>query len=66
MTDEIYYKVQYPIKKAIGVLKDIEPEEIDKYDFSDREKEKIKYFLNNWENSAKYELEDLIKKLKKI
>ena len=43
-----------------------EPEEIDKYDFSDREKEKIKYFLNNWENSAKYELEDLIKKLKKI
>jgi len=65
MTDKIYYKVQYPIKKSIKVLKNIEPEEVDKYDFSDSEKEKIKSFLNKWENGAKLELENLIKDLRK-
>jgi len=65
MTDEIYYKVQYPIKKSIKVLKNIEPEEVDEYDFSDSEKEKIKSFLNKWENGAKLELENLIKDLRK-
>ncbi|HKL75846.1 MAG TPA: hypothetical protein VJ881_07250 [Halanaerobiales bacterium] len=65
MTDKIYYKVQYPIKKSIKVLKNIEPEEVDEYDFSDSEKEKIKSFLNKWENGAKLELENLIKDLRK-
>jgi len=65
MTDEIYYKVQYPIKKSIKVLKNIEPEEVDEYDFSDSEKDKIKSFLNKWENEAKLELENLIKDLRK-
>ena len=65
MTDKIYYKVQYPIKKSIKVLKNIEPEEVDKYDFSESEKEKIKSFLNKWENGAKLELENLIKDLRK-
>jgi len=65
MTDEIYYKVQYPIKKSIKILKNIEPEEVDEYEFSDNEKEKIKSFLNKWENGAKLELENLIKDLRK-
>ncbi|MGM0437218.1 MAG: hypothetical protein ACQEQD_02990 [Bacillota bacterium] len=66
MTDEIYYKVQYPIKKAINILKDVEPDKVDDYNFSDNEKAKIKSFLNKWENEAKFELEDLIKKLRKM
>lgn len=65
MTDEIYYKVQYPIKKSIKILKDIEPDEVDEYNLSDSEKDKIKSFLNKWENGAKLELENLIKELKK-
>ena len=66
MTDEIYYKVQYPIKKAINVLKDIEAEEVENYNFSEDEKDKIKTFLNKWEREGKFELEDLIKKLRKM
>lgn len=66
MIDEIYYKVQYPIKKAINILKDVEPDKVDDYNFSDNEKAKIKSFLNKWENEAKFELEDLIKKLRKM
>ena len=66
MTDEIYYKVQYPIKKAINVLKDIDPDEVDEYNFSDSDKDKIKSFLNKWENNTKVELENLIKNLRKI
>ena len=65
MTDKIYYKVQYPMKKAINVLKDIEPEERDKYNLSAEDKEKIKVFLNKWEEETKFELEDLINKLRK-
>ncbi len=65
MTDKIYYKVQYPMKKAINILKDIEPEESDQYNLSADDKEKIKLFLNKWEEETQFELEDLINKLRK-
>jgi len=66
MTDEIYYKLQYPIKQAINILKDIEPDDIDEYNFSDEEKKEIRSFLHKWEGEAKSDLEDLIKKLRKM
>ena len=65
MTDKIYYKVQYPMKKAINVLQDIEPEEKEQYNLSAEDKEKIKLFLNKWEEETQFELEDLINKLRK-
>ncbi|MGM0410372.1 MAG: hypothetical protein ACQEQF_06365 [Bacillota bacterium] len=64
MTDKIYYKVQYPIKKAINVLKEIEPENYENYNFTDEEERKIKNFLENWDESSKLKLEKLIKDLR--
>ncbi len=64
MTDKIYYKVQYPIKKAINVLKEIEPEDYESYNFTTEEERKIKDFLENWDESSKLKLQKLINDLR--
>ena len=64
MTDKIYYKVQYPIKKAINVLKEIEPEEYENYNFTEEEEKKIKNFLKKWDQDSKLKLKKLIKTLR--
>jgi len=65
MTDQIYYKIQYPLKKAINVIKEIDTEtplkESEDYN-SDREQ--IKTFLDMWENEGKAKIKSLIKKLR--
>lgn len=70
MTDRIYYKVQYPLKKAINVIKDVDPgdpfADKDKNDYNLEEVEQIKIFLDMWEREGKQSLENLIKKLRKI
>ncbi|MFW5786846.1 MAG: hypothetical protein ACOCV3_01125 [Halanaerobiales bacterium] len=66
MTDKIYYKVQYPMKKAINIIKDIEPSDEQLFkNLSTAEKEKVKDFINEWENHSKSDLKNLIKKLRK-
>ena len=65
MTDKIYYKVQYPMKKAINILKDIEPTNSEEYDLSPDDIEKIQRFLDKWDNKSKSELKRLISNLKR-
>jgi hypothetical protein len=69
MTDQIYYKVQYPLKKAINLIKQIDPEdpfagksseEINREDL-----EEIDNFLNMWEEEGKKNLQEVIRKLRK-
>lgn len=53
------------MKKAINIIKDIEPEKNVKYNLSPEDKRKIKMVLDRWEESSKFELKNLIKKLRK-
>ncbi len=68
MADKIYYKVQYPMKKAIAKLRKIDTDaknlkkEID--NFSETEKGMIKDFIINWEKENKEKLEKFIQDLK--
>ena len=68
MTDQIYYQVQYPIKKAINILKKIEvgdelAAEV-KTDLSEREIVEIKDFVHKWNNEGKSILHQLISDLR--
>jgi len=68
MADKIYYKVQYPMKKAIEKLRKLETDEqklkneVDK--LTETEKGMIKDFIIDWENKNKEKLENFIQKLK--
>ncbi len=68
MADKIYYKVQYPMKKAIEKLRKIETDEkelekqVEK--LTETEKGMIKDFIIEWENKNKEKLEKFIQRLK--
>ncbi len=54
------------MKKAINIIKDIEPSDEQLFkNLSTAEKEKVKDFINEWENHSKSDLKNLIKKLRK-
>ena len=69
MTDQIYYKIQYPLKKAINLIKEVNPEE----PFPDRnsdeitkdELNEIDSFLEMWEEEGKEKIQGIIKRLRK-
>jgi len=67
MVDQIYYKVQYPLKKAISIIKQVDLEnpfgEENKEIKADREK--IEEFLEKWENEGEDKIKALIKELRK-
>lgn len=69
MTDQIYYKVQYPLKKAINMIKEVDPEDpfVGKKGKELLEKgfEEIDSFLSTWEDEGKENLQDVIKRLRK-
>lgn len=68
MADKIYYKVQYPMKKAIEKLRKLETDkkklqkQVD--ELTETEKGMIKDFIIEWENKNKEKLENFIQKLK--
>lgn len=66
MTDQIYYKIQYPIKKAINILKDIEePGKLpEKREFSRQDMERMKLFLVRWEEEGEDDLKSFVKKMR--
>lgn len=70
MTDQIYYKVQYPLKKAINLIKKIDPEDPfagkRNEDYSEADLLEIEKFLDLWENEGKDNLQKVIKNLRKI
>jgi len=66
MVDQIYYKVQYPLKKAIDLMKDLDDydlnflgENLNSYD-----QEKIVNFIESWNNGGKEKLNSLISDLR--
>jgi Mg/Co/Ni transporter MgtE len=66
MVDQIYYKVQYPLKKAIDLMKALDKHELSflREDLNSYEKEKIVNFIENWNNGSKEKLNSLISDLK--
>lgn len=69
MTDQIYYKIQYPLKKAITMIKGIDPEDPfigeDESNVLKKGYEEIDNFLKTWEKEGKENLQDVIKRLRK-
>ncbi|MFW6022767.1 MAG: hypothetical protein ACOCQW_04550 [Halanaerobiaceae bacterium] len=69
MTDQIYYKVQYPLKKVINMIKNIDTEDpfvgITMDNIEEKGYEELNNFLNMWENEGKENFEKVIKKLRK-
>ena len=66
LTDQIYYKIQYPIKKAINAIKNVDPEDpfAGESEHKNIDLEKIKSFLADWENQGEDNLKTLIKELR--
>lgn len=70
MTDQIYYKVQYPLKKAINMIKAIDREDPllgeNDQEFMEKGLQEIDNFLQVWKEEGKANLQDVIKRLRKI
>jgi hypothetical protein len=66
MVDQIYYKVQYPLKKAIDLMKNQDERDIKDIsaDLSENEKEKIADFIDYWKTDGKSKLYDLVNDLR--
>ncbi len=62
LTDQIYYKIQYPLKKAIEIIKKVDEDSVSEYTAEDIET--LKAFLETWEQDGKKSLQKLIKELK--
>lgn len=66
MVDQIYYKIQYPLKKAIDLMKGQAEKDIEDIsaELSQNEKEKISIFIDNWKTEGKNRLYDLVNDLR--
>lgn len=64
MTDQIYYKIQYPIKKAISNLKELDKDSLTFEELTTEEIERVDSFVSRWENGGRSSLRKLIKKLR--
>lgn len=64
MTDQIYYKIQYPFKKAINDLKKVDIESTNPDNFSENDREEIDRFIEIWEESGEESIRSLLDRLK--
>ncbi len=64
LTDQVYYKIQYPLKKAISTIKKVDIEDPVPDECAEDEVEEIRNFLDRWEQEGKEELKSFIKELK--
>ncbi|TDO84466.1 hypothetical protein DFR79_12128 [Halanaerobium saccharolyticum] len=66
MVDQIYYKIQYPLKKAIDLMKDLDHHDLDSLgeNLNNYDREKIVNFIEAWNNGGKEKLISLIHDLK--
>ncbi len=67
MADKIYYRVQYPLKKGIQKLKELDKDE-EKLDemiagLSEYEKSRLRNFLQDWEEGGRSDLVQFIEEL---
>ncbi|NLJ84721.1 MAG: DUF1643 domain-containing protein [Halanaerobiaceae bacterium] len=70
MTDQIYYKIQYPLKKAINMIQNIDTEDPfvgeENLEVIQKGLEEIENFINLWENKGKENLQEIIRQLRQI
>lgn len=70
MTDQIYYKIQYPLKKAINMIQNIDTDDpfVGEENIENIKKglEKIDNFINLWENEGRENLQEIIRRLRQI
>jgi len=66
MVDQIYYKVQYPLKRAIDLMKGLDNQDLDSLvqDLNDYDREKVANFIESWNNGGKKKLTSLINDLR--
>ena len=66
MVDQLYYKVQYPLKKAIDLMKDVDNEDLSSLskNLNNYDKEKIINFIENWDEDGKEKITSLVKELR--
>ncbi|MFP4198596.1 MAG: hypothetical protein ACOC27_03025 [Halanaerobium sp.] len=66
MVDQIYYKIQYPLKKAIDLMKDLDSHDLDSISegLSDYDREKIASFIEEWNSGGKEKISALISDLR--
>ncbi len=66
MVDQIYYKVQYPLKKAIDLMKGLDNHDPDTLvkDLNEYDRERVANFIENWNNGGREKLTSLISDLR--
>lgn len=66
MVDQIYYKVQYPLKKAIDLMKNLDNYELNFLgeNLNSYDQEKIVNFIESWNNGGKEKINSLISDLR--
>ena len=64
MTDQVYYKIQYPLKKAIGIIKSIDRDNTLPDNYTIHDLEKINEFIEAWEDEGRVNLREFIDNLK--
>lgn len=66
MVDQVYYKVQYPLKKAIDLMKAVDNEDLSSLskNLDNYDKERIMNFIENWDEGGKEKITSLIKELR--
>ena len=66
MVDQIYYKVQYPLKRAIDLMKDLDSHDLDSLvaNLNEYDREKVADFIESWNNEGKEKLTSLISDLR--
>ena len=67
MTDQVYHQVQYPMKKAINLLKkvNLDGEDAPVANLTDEEREELQEFLTNWDDS-KSKVADFVSELRQL
>ena len=68
MTDQIYYKIQYPLKKAITLMKRVNGEDLEptREEYNRQDMERVRLFLARWKDEGKDDLHEFVKRLRKI
>ena len=66
MVDQIYYKIQYPLKRAIDLMKDLDNHDLDSLvkDLNEYDRERVADFIEDWNNGGKEKLTSLVSDLR--
>lgn len=68
MIDQVYYKIQYPLKKAIDLMKDLDKKDLNELsaNLNNEDKELIINFIAEWNDEGKQKISNLINELRTL